>query len=275
MRIRQNMLLLLVVAGLLSFLGCTPRNGESLGASSEWRLQNLEANQLETQEQSRAEKAEVASRLQALEKRLARVEKDLAESLHGAAAAQAEAEALRAAMNAKKYADSSVVASVKVEQHQPATKTVVPPASPASADSQPATVQVKSASARVPVASGETERYQAGVNAVMNEDITSGRSILEAFLADFPDSGLAPNARYWLGETYYHEKRYAEAILTFKEVVRKYPKHGKAAAAMLKTGFAYDMLGDKSNARFYLQTLVDEYPGSEPAGLARNRLKSL
>lgn len=272
MKIQHVLPLLLVVVGVFGSFGCTPRNGDSLAASSEWRLQNLEANQLEMQEQNRADKAEVASRLQALEKRLELTEKKLSESTSNVAAAQAEAESLRAAMNAKKYAEPSAAAPSEPQKAKPV---VTANTAPQTSDLQPAKKQAQHASATVPSASGETKRYQAGVNAVMNEDTASGRAILEAFLKDYPDSGLAPNAAYWLGETFYHEKRYAEAILTFKDVVRKYPKHGKAAAAMLKTGYAYEMLGDKSNARFYLQTLVDEYPGSEPAALARTRLKSL
>ena len=95
------------------------------------------------------------------------------------------------------------------------------------------------------------------------------------FVRDYPSSSLAPNAYYWMGECHYGMKRYDSAILSFKDVVTKYPKHPKAAAAMLKAGFAYERLGDKGNAQFYLETLVQDFPGSEPAALAKKRLPSL
>ncbi len=95
------------------------------------------------------------------------------------------------------------------------------------------------------------------------------------FLKTYPASPLAPNAGYWLGECYYSQKRFDTAIITFKDVVAKYPRHPKAAAAMLKAGLAYARLGDKDNARFYLETLIQDFPDSEPAKLARGRISSL
>ncbi len=55
-------------------------------------------------------------------------------------------------------------------------------------------------------------------------------------------------------------------------MVSKYPGHPKAAAALLKAGYAYESLNDGANARFYWQILLDDYPGSAPAALARKRM---
>ena len=123
--------------------------------------------------------------------------------------------------------------------------------------------------------SGAERRYEEGLSLVRAGEVDKGRRVLDSFIGDFPNHALVPNALYWMGETYYHEKRYAQAVLTFKEVVRRFPKHDKAAAAMLKVGFSYEKLGDNSNARFYLQTLVDEYPDSSPAQMARERVATL
>lgn len=101
------------------------------------------------------------------------------------------------------------------------------------------------------------------------------RPLFQQFLEHYQGSSLTPNAMYWLGETYYHEQDFAQAILTFKDVPRLYPDHPKAAAAMLKTGYSYARMGDVQNARFYLQTLLEEYPDSEPAALARQKLATL
>lgn len=123
--------------------------------------------------------------------------------------------------------------------------------------------------------SGAERRYEEGLSLVRAGEVDKGRRVLDSFIGDFPNHALVPNALYWMGETFYHEKRYAQAVLTFKEVVRRFPKHDKAAAAMLKVGFSYEKLGDNSNARFYLQTLVDEYPDSAPAQMARERVATL
>ena len=96
-----------------------------------------------------------------------------------------------------------------------------------------------------------------------------------AFAQANPSDPLVPNALYWTGECHYSRKRYAEAIMAFKDVVGKYPKHPKAAAAMLKAGFAYERLQDLPNAKFYLETLVQDFPGTEPAALAKKKLAAL
>jgi len=75
--------------------------------------------------------------------------------------------------------------------------------------------------------------------------------------------------------TYYDQNQFARAILTFKQVVQKFPKHHKAAHALLKLAYAYDKLNDASNARFYLKILTQDYPESEAAKKAREKLKQL
>ncbi|WP_051445174.1 tol-pal system protein YbgF [Desulfocurvus vexinensis] len=123
-------------------------------------------------------------------------------------------------------------------------------------------------------ATGQAD-YDAALRLVLAGKAAQGRAALERFLAANPASALAPNARYWLGETYYHEHDDGEAIVAFKAVHQQHPGHDKAAAALLKIGYAYARLGDTANARFYLQVLVQDYPASEAAALARKRLESL
>lgn len=129
--------------------------------------------------------------------------------------------------------------------------------------------------AKAPAKSNAESAYKNALNLLEGGKPEAARQAFETFLAVYPESGLAPNAYYWLGESNYTLKHFDQAILTFKDVPNKYPKHPKAAAAMLKTAFAYQRLGDRDNARFYLQTLLEQYPNSEPASLARKQLASL
>lgn len=102
-----------------------------------------------------------------------------------------------------------------------------------------------------------------------------GRLLLVKFLEVDPKSALVPNALYWIGESYYLEKNYAQAILSFKDVTRRFPKHHKAAAALLKIGMCYQMMGEKDNATLYLRALLKDHPRSEPAPAARKLLSEL
>ncbi len=159
------------------------------------------------------------------------------------------------------------------EAVSPQTKKGARPASgaaPAAASEAPLAAPAKSG----PQSAGE-KSYQKALTAFEAGKTETARDLFTAFLKDNPASSLTPNAGYWLGECYYSLKRYDTAIITFKDVVAKYPRHPKAAASMLKAGFAYARLGDKDNAKFYLETLVHDFPDSQPAKLARQRLSSL
>lgn len=117
--------------------------------------------------------------------------------------------------------------------------------------------------------------YKEGVRLVLNDHPEESRTILTKFLQTYPTNDLAPNALYWIGETFYSQKRYAESILRFREVGQRFPKDNKVPDSLLKIGLAYDKLGDKQNSEFYLNTLINDYPKSEPAKIARKHLKEI
>src|SRR5574341_1155249 len=67
------------------------------------------------------------------------------------------------------------------------------------------------------------------------------------YLQLLPESGLADNAQYWIGECYYSQKKYGEAIQAFQTVIVKYPEGEKAPAAMLKLAYAQITSGDRKS----------------------------
>ena len=91
----------------------------------------------------------------------------------------------------------------------------------------------------------------------------------------YPDSSLAPNARYWLGESYYSQKNYGLAIKEFALLAKQHPDNPKVASAMLKQGYAYLEMGDKARARTVLDNLLKQFPKSQEARLAKERLSKL
>ncbi len=246
---------------------CAPQQATTdKAASDEWRLQNIEARFLEFQESQKEREAQLQSKVQELDGQLVAVRQELNDTKSKAGDLQAETAALKEALRARQMAEGKEAVIVDAA---PAAS-AAPASAPAPAESAP--VPEKTSAKAV---SGPAAVYEKGLALVRAGDAEKGRKMLDDFIGDNPNHALVPNALYWMGETYYHEKRYAQAVLTFKEVVRRFPKHDKAAAAMLKTGFSYEMLGDKSNARFYLQTLVEDYPSSQPAAMARKRLATL
>jgi tol-pal system protein YbgF len=95
------------------------------------------------------------------------------------------------------------------------------------------------------------------------------------FAAKNPNSELSGNAAYWIGESLYSQKKYREAIQQFDSVVTKYPRSDKVAGALLKKGYSYIALGEKSQGIVQLQYVVHEHPTTPEAALARQKLKSL
>ncbi len=93
-----------------------------------------------------------------------------------------------------------------------------------------------------------------------------------SYIALYPKTSLQPNAQYWLGESYYSLKNYDLAIKEFELFVREHPDNTRVASAMLKQGYAYLEIGDKSRARAALNNLLKQFPKSPEAKWAKDRL---
>ncbi|MBI1922095.1 MAG: tol-pal system protein YbgF [Geobacter sp.] len=117
--------------------------------------------------------------------------------------------------------------------------------------------------------------YQRSLDAYKASDMAKAREMFQRFLELHPKHELAANARYWIGETYYSEKNFEQAILEFQDVIKNFPASDKVPAAMLKQGMAFREIGDVKSARFVLKKLVDEYPDSPEAKKAAEKLKEL
>lgn len=82
-------------------------------------------------------------------------------------------------------------------------------------------------------------------------------------------SALAANAQYWIGECQYRMRRYRDALKSFYDVVSNYPLSPKLSASTLKLGQTYTKLGDHETARLMFDRVVDQYPDSPEAEVAR------
>jgi tol-pal system protein YbgF len=95
------------------------------------------------------------------------------------------------------------------------------------------------------------------------------------FLRAFPNSDLADNSQYWLGECYYDRKDFAQAVREFRRVIERYPNGNKVPDALLKIGFSYLALGSVEAGKQTLTQLLRSYPRHEAAVLAGSRLAEL
>jgi tol-pal system protein YbgF len=117
--------------------------------------------------------------------------------------------------------------------------------------------------------------YQQGQDFFKNGDTQKARELFTRFLEQYPKHQLAANARYWLGETYYAEKKFEQAILEYQQVIKEYPGKEKIPAAMLKQALAFQELGDSKSARYILKKLVEDFPLADETALAKEKLKEI
>ena len=120
----------------------------------------------------------------------------------------------------------------------------------------------------------ENELYIKAKRAFDRGDYDNSRKLFGRLLKQYPNARHADNAQFWIGEVYYRQKKYEQAILAYQTVIEKYPFGNKVQASLLKQGFAFSNLGDKTNARLILNELIKKYPGTSEAKIARQKLNS-
>lgn len=125
------------------------------------------------------------------------------------------------------------------------------------------------------VGSGPTEIYNRAYNDYVQGNYDLAVSGFQNYLSQFPKSNLAPDAKYWMGECYYSKADYPKAIEAFDRFVTEHPQSDKSSSGLLKIGFSYIEIKNKETARLYLKKVVEQYPNSKEAVLAKNKLSSL
>ncbi len=126
-----------------------------------------------------------------------------------------------------------------------------------------------------PPSAGEKAAYEDAFNLLRNQKYADAARKFSSFLQQYPDSDLAPNAYYWLGESYYVTQNYQIALDSFGKLLSKYPDSGKAADALLKLGYCQLELRQAQAGERTLNEVVKRYPGSNVANLAQGRLRAL
>ncbi|EMP55626.1 hypothetical protein MSNKSG1_07143 [Marinobacter santoriniensis NKSG1] len=97
---------------------------------------------------------------------------------------------------------------------------------------------------------------------------------LYEFIDKYPEGDLTVNAYYWLGEVYLVKPQLEQAKQAFTIVATRYPDHRKAPDAVYKLGVTLDRMGDSEAAKRRMQSVLDNYPKSSAADLARKFLSS-
>jgi tol-pal system protein YbgF len=119
------------------------------------------------------------------------------------------------------------------------------------------------------------EVYKAALNDYTKGNYDLAINGFKTYMQLFPKTSLVSNAQYWLGESYYSQGKYPEAIREFEAVTKDHPGSNKVPSAMLKQGYAYLELRETSRGTAVLRELMKRFENSREARLAQERLRQV
>lgn len=114
--------------------------------------------------------------------------------------------------------------------------------------------------------------YENGMKSMKEKRFDEAREIFAKFLMEYPQSELADNAQYWMGECFYSQKRFEEAKETFLGVLEHFPFGNKVPDALYKAALCAGQLGENEERVKLLNQVIENYPFSDAAEKASNLL---
>ncbi|MBU3711171.1 MAG: tol-pal system protein YbgF [Limnohabitans sp.] len=106
-------------------------------------------------------------------------------------------------------------------------------------------------------------------------EFTPAANAFADFIRRYPQSGYLPQSLFWLGNAQYATREYKLAITNFRSLLSVAAQHPRAAEALLSIANCQVELKDTKAARKTLEDLVKDFPQSEAAAAAKERLSRL
>ena len=152
------------------------------------------------------------------------------------------------------------------------------PVAPMTGNAQPdapAPPSVPEAQASAAEPAGEQPAYDQAFGLLKAGKYDQAIKSFDGFVKKYPASPNVPNAQYWSGEARYVQGDLKGAMSQFELVVKGAPAHPKVPDALLKIGYLFYDQKNFSKARETLSKVKDQFPGSQAANLAEQRLKRM
>jgi tol-pal system protein YbgF len=124
-----------------------------------------------------------------------------------------------------------------------------------------------------PAASAD-QMYEASLAQLRRGSTSTARLGLREMLRVYPTSERAGDALYFIGHSFAAENPDSAAAY-YEQVVQKYPTATRAASALYNLGLLAERRKETRRARETFQRVVQRYPQSDEADLARERLRAL
>jgi tol-pal system protein YbgF len=95
----------------------------------------------------------------------------------------------------------------------------------------------------------------------------------EHYLRTFPKNVRAHEAQLYVGEALAWQKKDMDAVAAYDRVIANYPGSPSVPMALYKRGMAFERLGESARARASYEALIKQFPDSQQAVLAKQRLE--
>lgn len=125
-----------------------------------------------------------------------------------------------------------------------------------------------------PAGPGPDQMFDLSLQQFRRGSLKTARLGFREFLRFFPTHERAPDALFYVGETFAGESADSSAAV-YQQVVKTFPTSSRAPAALYKLGLLAEQRGDKTTARTYYRRVATTYPRSDEANLARDKLQRL
>jgi tol-pal system protein YbgF len=123
-------------------------------------------------------------------------------------------------------------------------------------------------------AASADQMYEASLAQLRRGSTSTARLGLRELLRVHPNSDRAGDALYFIGQSFAAENPDSAAAY-YEQVVQKHPTSSRAGSALYNLGLLAERRKDTRRARDAYQRVVQRYPQSDEAALARDRLRAL
>ena len=271
---KLRLIIALLTAGIIASSSVSAaQHSQSANSELVLLLQQLQAEV----RQLRGEIETQQYRLQKLEKEQLDRYRDMDRRLSSLVLQQADPLAAPSSVATDPVEATPVVTEAAAPNANSAASEINAPVSNSNALTQPAdtTLAGSTVNAAEPVTPAEptvSDRvaYQQAFTLVRERKFDESVQAFEQFIQTYPTSDNLANAYYWIGEVKLAQQQLDSAKSAFETVVSQFVGHRKRPDALYKLGVVYDRLGDGAAQQSTFKQLLDEYPKSSAAGLARN-----
>ncbi len=125
-----------------------------------------------------------------------------------------------------------------------------------------------------PAGPGPDQMYDVSLQQYRRGSLTTARLGFREFLRVFPKHERAPDALFYIGESF-EQAAPDSAATVYDQLVRTYPHSPRAPSALYKQGLLAEQRGDKATARNFYTRVIAGYPRSPEADLARQNQQRL